>query len=678
MDNVISAKNTSLPLLTLLVISGVFFFLHGILPLISVLILILSFLCFFYASYLLTTDRFIRILFSLSFIIFLSFVPEYLQRYLSQSAIVVSLFLLFFKRAICFNAIREDFKGFCSMNITYLFSWSALFILIAFNSASVAEGIRVFDSYHIMYELSVGWSFNLSILNPPDISYLGETAKDQFLHTSLPLLFYNLLPVSIITSTYILYRFLLLFIISLVVTTFLQQYPSIKHRIFMILFFPSFVLWGNFQSVAQQVSTQILSGLMGFLLINLAIIFLINRKFIYLLITAFLLILSKGLYFLTLLGGVFLFFLRIKDYKNLLIIMSALIIQLISIIFWLGSAHGECLWMLGPQYIYDILYHFYYNHTIPYNILSYVVWLIFLAVVAVRIYMREKNFSPVLVFASMTLSGLIGVSLLTEASYEEPKSFVVAASFSIIFMLLWWIQGISKFRKFLSIVIPSIAVICFFLLFSRAYQIKEKGSLIDRSLLDAYTWMERNLDVQSVILTGKHYEIDQRKSFNQNLLVRSALSGRQLYYDGFAIKGNLMQPDNAKRFVNIYFFYINFVQPGIQSQEKLKLFFDYQWNKEPAKPLSEAHNMQLKLMYYLSFGKEWSFVNRYQQVYYEIYEHWNKLQETGEPERWATDFLKQTGITHIVLENGDKPTPFLQSISKEIYSNGSIMIMSVL
>jgi hypothetical protein len=41
----------------------------------------------------------------------------------------------------------------------------------------------------------------------------------------------------------------------------------------------------------------------------------------------------------------------------------------------------------------------------------------------------------------------------------------------------------------------------------------------------------------------------------------------------------------------------------------------------------------------------------------------------------AQQFLTQEKITHIVLENGDQPSPFLQSITKEIYANATVKVL---
>jgi len=79
------------------------------------------------------------------------------------------------------------------------------------------------------------------------------------------------------------------------------------------------------------------------------------------------------------------------------------------------------------------------------------------------------------------------------------------------------------------------------------------------------------------------------------------------------------------------------------------------------------------MLHYLSLGKEWHFINRSKQVKFEL----KQALKEDFTENDALKFLKQSKITHIVLENCDKPSDFLKKISKEIYNNGEFSVLEI-
>ena len=191
---------------------------------------------------------------------------------------------------------------------------------------------------------------------------------------------------------------------------------------------------------------------------------------------------------------------------------------------------------------------------------------------------------------------------------------------------------------------------------------RNKKFSYSQRLIQAYSWLGNNVDQKSIILFGLHY--DGSYGF-----IRSALSGKQMYCEGFKAKGILMEKDYPLRKANITQFYKHCVQSSNTSNEhETSALSDM-----PGIPLSQSPSQSIRLLHYLSLGKEWHYLNRLKQVNFEFRSHLNEPFD----EEIALNFIRQAGITHIILEHGDRPSAFLNKISKEMYNNNECSIFQV-
>jgi hypothetical protein len=196
-----------------------------------------------------------------------------------------------------------------------------------------------------------------------------------------------------------------------------------------------------------------------------------------------------------------------------------------------------------------------------------------------------------------------------------------------------------------------------------------------RDVIDAYTWLGQKITTQEVVLYGKHYERICGS------LIRSAISGRQIYCEGGKAKAIVMKNDFTRRYANSINFYSQLVLPGKFSKEALDYYYEGDFGKIAGKPLLEYIKpaYKAKLLYYLSFGKQWSWLNLAPQFHYEVRQYLSELASLNpeQQKKWAVDFLMGAHIKYIVLENEDKPTDFLVRMTEEIYKKNSVIILKV-
>ena len=94
----------------------------------------------------------------------------------------------------------------------------------------------------------------------------------------------------------------------------------------------------------------------GNLLIVCAIAFLIEKRYVLLYAAATVLLLVKGLYFVTLMGGVFLYLIRKQELTRLALFFGAIIPTFGAMHYlFLSGAGSDAHWMLFPQFIYERL-----------------------------------------------------------------------------------------------------------------------------------------------------------------------------------------------------------------------------------------------------------------------------------------------------------------------------------
>ena len=65
-----------------------------------------------------------------------------------------------------------------------------------------------------------------------------------------------------------------------------------------------------------------------------------------------------------------------------------------------------------------------------------------------------------------------------------------------------------------------------------------------QQLIQAYSWLNKNISSNSVVLFGLHYDSSEE-------FIRSALSEKQMFCEGFKAKGILMENDYVPRKADI-------------------------------------------------------------------------------------------------------------------------------
>ena len=146
-----------------------------------------------------------------------------------------------------------------------------------------------------------------------------------------------------------------------------------------------------------------------------------------------------------------------------------------------------------------------------------------------------------------------------------------------------------------------------------------------------------------------------------------------------------MQDDYAFRYASSIYFYDAFVQPSHISAPLLtrtkdenfvfgeSVFFSNAMSQE------QHHSLKGKALYYLSGGRDWSWINVPAKLDREIKQQWSGYHQmnSNQQQLWGLDFLDSQNISHLVLENGDLPSPFLQTVTQTVFTNDEITILEI-
>ena len=93
----------------------------------------------------------------------------------------------------------------------------------------------------------------------------------------------------------------------------------------------------------------------------------------------------------------------------------------------------------------------------------------------------------------------------------------------------------------------------------------------------------------------------------------------------------------------------------------------------------QKYSSKARALFILSLGRNWSWINLPAKIDREIktyLDEYNKMSNKDEL-KWLHQFLENQGINYIVLESKDQPTNYLKELSKLVYKNDSIMILSI-
>ena len=637
------------------------------------LAMVFLFACFYYVLRLFLQERVLVSFVVLSLVLFLSLFDSKTTVIMSLIVSLVAFIVLLCKRRYLKRLILSDCKYLASLSSMDLFAWTMFFMgIVCFG---VQKGYQFFmvDPGHTFYEASIGFSYYKSLFNAPDFAYAGKIVKFHFLSTQLPFYFSHIFNVSYLASAMFFARLFLGGIFFSVVNSVLSKFES-KIPIFVLLNLPFFWGIGLYpDSLVARCGLGQLSFFLGFVFSIFSLYFFIEKKYKWFFAAVAFLALSKISFFVVLVGGITLFFLRTWNMKKLVLFVSPLCVLFLLVNhLFLNGAHAHNLWIIYPSFLTTVFVSWWWA------------WVLMLFAGAVYVYFTCSANRVLLFLSSYSLSGLLGFCFISEVSEGNSLQFYVATYFAL--AIVFW----PVFKQLLLLVPNRLrqvlwGIVLLLILVSAVRQYNRVHENVRRVLfkyyrkdldekigdvVEAYSWLAREVSLDRVVLFGKHYERFDNNVFEPTTgFVRSVMSRKQLYCEEYRGKGILMMEDFSSRFANTLHFYKHFVQTTT-SKEALSPFYALKLSKGMALPLSKSN----KLWYMLSLGKEWWLCNRVSLIKEELVDDLMRLPKS---EAWARNFLKSNKIGYVVLENGDKPTGFLQTLTEEIYQNKSVTILSV-
>jgi len=607
---------------------------------------------------------------------------------------------IFIGAGICCGVAHRQFRGllvkdwhrWTVLNTVECFVWICLPLLFLPIGITDLHGLWTHE-FHPIYELSVGHSCAQSIWDAPDLSYSGKMLRMHFLSVQIPHLFSNIFQISILKSAYFLvpvWSFLLICILLQILFT---QFSAFRVPTIYLFFMP--VVGAGFWAISNVFTMTLfapISYALGFLLIGMGLYFLMTENITGLVLCSSVLILTKASFFLVIFGGIVLYFARTFQFKKGLSVLAFLVPVFIGLYFlFLSGAHTHNHWIVFPT----ILYFWFFQYGFSFSGILFAFFPTIALILTVWFYLKKGQDRRWVALAAVSLSGMLGALLLTEASESNSMQFIYAAFLPTVFVV-WhgFFTFLSRYQISRSVGYALIGICCGLGVVSNLrtptdvlqgyWGGNESSPSLSADLISAYTWMHNNIGQKQTVLIGKHYESDQSGMmwWPNTGFARSALSGKQFYCENFKYKGIAMEADFPVRFANAVHFYKNFVHNNQVSRNLLDGFYEAEFGKEPGNPFSAPPRWTVntytkwrrKLFFYLSFGKEWSWINRPEQVFYEVNQHLGNFKATHD---WLTSFMIKENIGYVVLEKGDHPKDLLKSLTETVYANRSITVLKV-
>ncbi|MFC1894373.1 hypothetical protein ACFLYH_00305 [Candidatus Dependentiae bacterium] len=641
-------------------------FFHGSYLTVCILALFIALLISWSAAHLLIQDGIVALWSVVISLIECSFSPPNLYIYITLGWFI-GVALLFFLKYEKLKTNTRYFYEYINNSISWLDLLTMFILLCSMLLLLISKGgcFWALDSHHPFYELSIGQSFKNALFHVPDLSYSGKFLRFHFLSTQLPFYFSHMFNISLLHSLYIVVMIFLVFLSFLLILSFFHYHQKLKAPLLFVFFMPSFLFL--FECPYKSTVRAPVSYLLAFIFIICALHFLICKKHWLLFICSCFLLLIKASYFMALCGGIFIFLIR-QRYSFMVVFKKMLpyvLFFFMANFLFLSGAHNHNLWVLMPSFMFHYTKGAYFfcraEAFLGILIFSYAFY-----------QLRKSENINIHALASIILSGLIGWFLIIELTEGNSYQFIRAIYFPLT-LFAWFIIN-KPFRKTLFICMSILSFyFCSYFLFQSCSLIgnliNSKNSSITQSFIKTYSWLGNNITKDSVVLFGLHYNYDS----DPRITKRSAISGRQMYCEGFTVKGILMESDYVLRKANTARFYKEFVNLSALSKEKFNSFEKNACGNKPGIPLSQSPAFSVRLLHYLSLGKEWHTINRKKQIGFELKSHLTKTFSEDD----ANKFLVQAKITHIILEDGDTPSDFLRKIGREIYNLEGFSVFEV-
>ena len=599
-----------------------------------------------------------------------------------------------FRRQAWKAAFRET-AGFArSLSFADLAVWIVAALLAVAGAAMYRDGFGALDTTHPIYEISIGRSFAHSLWQTPDLSLAGKVIRFHPFSTQLPLWFSAAFGVPLLAAAYLATPLFLLFFLFIGLNHVAAREPRLRTPAAVIFFLPLIHMHLHVMDGFYTRATYSASFGLGAIFMLAAGWFLAERRWSWFFPVMAFLMLSKASFFVTAMGGAVFFLLRKRELKTLAMVTAGNIAIFVVIqLLFLSKAHQHNLWVVGG-FPFWLIHN---RHDLPIFALAAAG-----GVTALLLWWLRKEDPVPLAFASMCLSGALGMAMLTEISEGNAYQFWHAA-FCFLPMLAWHLWAKEPPAWF---PLPRRASIAGLLLLSaagfslysyhRAFALanawldrlgaptlqtriapfirlvnKQQRPDIEADLIAGYGWLADHSDPGSRVLYGKHYE-DVKERYTS--YIRTAMSGRQMYLEGDKYKGVIMRPEYPERLANELAFYRAFVLSSPASQSELDAYFADSYGSRPPLPMSQAQEPRLKRYYAMSHKKEWSWINIRDSVDHEVR---RRLSAPTPDSAWLGGFLSAAAIDYVVLENGDLPADPLAAVSETVYANPQVRILKI-
>jgi len=432
-----------------LIISSILFFLlafmtKGFEGISSILLILLVTSVIFSAIKILAKDSIISVLYFIMMLIIASLLTPKFQVLFTYLVLFASIFVILINWNIFKDLISISIKKIINISLVDIAAWLLIFSYILFLGGYDANGFIANDPLHAPYALSIGQSYATSIINTPDLSYVGKELRYNFLFEQVPFFLANILSKTPLSVIYFELMFILVILTFIVINSFTYRNYTIPIPVFILFFLPTYNLQMFYgESIFQRTLNFTPSYFIAFLLVVISIHLLITKRHIALILASAVLFNIKAMYLVTLMGGIFLFLLRKGNHKKLLL-FSIVAITSFSAFYYLflsGSAE-EALWLIFPQIIYERIPTIFSGQTIqiqPQRWISLWVPLIFLYS-SLIVYLNKESDDRLVLFSSISLSGFLGMLFVAEIVTLSSRHFYNAAAFPMVLTFYYWFK----------------------------------------------------------------------------------------------------------------------------------------------------------------------------------------------------------------------------------------------
>jgi hypothetical protein len=410
----------------------------------SILLIFVSALVILAAIKIIVKDSIISVLYLILMLIIGSIIPPEFQIIFTYLVLVSSILLILFSWNLFKDLISLSYEKIIKISWLNIGAWFLIFSYILFLGGYDVNGFNVNDPIHAPYSLSIGQSYAASFFNTPDLSYVGKELRYNFLFEQVPFFLANILGTSPLSVIYFELMFLLTIFTFVIINSFTFRNYSIPIPIFILFFLPTYnLLMLSGESIFERTLNFTPSYFVAFILVVISIHLLVNKRHLLLIVASTVLFNIKAMYLVTLMGGIFLFLLRKRNYKILLLfsIVAITSFSLLYHLFLSGSAE-QALWLIFPQIIYERIPTIFSGQTIeidPQRWVSLFVPLIFLYS-SLFIYLNKDSDDRLLILSSISLSGLLGMFFVTELVTLSSKHFYNAAAFPMVLIFYYWLK----------------------------------------------------------------------------------------------------------------------------------------------------------------------------------------------------------------------------------------------